>query len=89
MDRLILNIAIYFLGVLTGWCLKHFVNKEQETQTMFAVLISGVWTISIVAEMIISTYTTSTLIHAMMGGVTGWLFGGKSIESLKEKLMNK
>ena len=43
-------------------------------QILVGVLVTIVWVLAIIAEIIIPAYTVSVLIHGIMGAIVGYLF---------------
>lgn len=78
---ILVGIAFLFLGIIVGWLL----TREQKTFTktdlriLIAILVTMIWAMSIIAEILIVTYTVSVLTHGIMGAVVGYLFSEEGI----------
>lgn len=76
------SLTVFIVGIIGGWL---FTRKADATftkanlRTTIAVVVTIVWVVSIVAEIIIPTYTVSVLIHGIMGAVVGYLFSDEGI----------
>jgi len=75
------SLSTFILGVGGGYLLTRgdttFVRYK--LQTAVAISVTLVWIISIVAEIIISSYTVSALVHGIMGAVVGYLFSDEGL----------
>ena len=74
---ILISLAIFLLGSLSGW----LITKVREgslthsnLQILVGVLVTIVWVIAIISEILIPTYTVSALIHGIMGAIVGYLF---------------
>lgn len=78
---ILVGIVFLFLGIAVGWLL----TREQDTFTkknlriLIAILVTMMWVVSVIAEILIAPYTASILIHGIMGAVVGYLFSDDGI----------
>lgn len=73
---IILSLVSYALGVLTGW---KFTGDDAAItkpmlRKMIALVVTLMWSISIIADILVAGYTTHIALYAIMGGVAGYLF---------------
>ncbi len=71
-------------GGLAGW---FYGDKGDEItksrlRTGVAIIVTAMWAVTIVAEIVIPTYTTAMVIHAIMGAVVGYLFSEQGLQSI-------
>lgn len=83
-------VVIALAGILIGVALalkfvdkKHIVRVRQ-ARNVIALLITLVWSLSILADIFLHTYSTSVLVNAIMGAAVGYIFGedGWSVRKL-------
>lgn len=79
------SIFLFLIGGAGGWMLatKSISAKESHLQLIVGLLVTIVWVISIAAGIIIPSYSVSTLIHAIMGAVVGYLFSEDGLTPIK------
>ena len=72
-------VIIFILGFMAGYTSALFINNQEvfELRRTLAVLLIFVWILSIIAGITIPEYNTPLPVHAIMGGVVGFLFSGK------------
>lgn len=74
---LLASLFLFLVGAVGGWFIS---NKKKDTMTKsnlqiaVGLLVTIMWVVSIVAEILIPAYTVSVLVHAIMGAVVGYLF---------------
>lgn len=73
---LLASLVLFFVGLIGGWFLsqKDVRFTRSNLQILVGVLVTVVWAVSIVAEILVPAYTVSVLIHGIMGAVVGYLF---------------
>lgn len=72
---LITAIVSFVAGVLVGWTLGRTERiSESHIRHVVAISMLVLYAISVVAEIQIGGYQTPMLLHAIMGGITGYLF---------------
>lgn len=78
---LVIGFIVFALGILGGWMIskRELDYNKKDLQILIAVLVTTVWAMSILAEIIIPAYTVSVLIHGIMGAVVGYLFSDEVI----------
>lgn len=70
------SIVVFVIGLLLGYLVsgRNEDITKSDLQIAVAVLVTVVWGISIVAEIIIASYSVNLLVHGIMGVVSGYLF---------------
>lgn len=70
------SLVLFTFGISTGYILTRGETtfSRSKLQIVIAIAVTLVWIVSIVAEIIIPTYTVSVLVHGIMGAVVGYLF---------------
>jgi uncharacterized membrane protein len=66
----------YVLGCLTGVFLlsdDEAILSRGHIRKLMMLLVMGVWTMSNIASVLVDGYTTSALLHGIMGSVVGFL----------------
>lgn len=74
-------LVLFLVGLIGGWFLsqKDIRFTRSSLQTLVGVMVTVVWAASIVAGILIPTYSVSILIHGIMGAVVGYLFSDDGI----------
>lgn len=75
----IIMILISFVGGgFAGWFLRGILDKRHGTPSSESAFIVGVvvsiWAISVLVDIIDSSYDTSPLLHGIMGAIVGFFF---------------
>lgn len=73
---ILLSITLFSVGLLVGWI---YTQDSEETtkgklRTMVAVVITLGWLSATGAGILITGYTVSPMLHALMGGIVGYFF---------------
>ena len=74
---LLASLFLFQIGVIAGWLIsRRNVDRTDKSklQVVIGALVTAIWVVSIVAEIIIPAYTVSILVHGIMGAVVGYLF---------------
>lgn len=74
---ILISLAIFILGSASGWLITKMSEgtfTRSNLQILVGVLVTIVWVLAIIAEIIIPAYTVSVLIHGIMGAIVGYLF---------------
>ena len=69
-------ITFFLMGVIVGWALAKQLDmlEQREVRRIIALVLMATYTISILADIMMAEYTTPILLHAIMGGIIGYLF---------------
>jgi hypothetical protein len=78
---LIVSIAVFAVGIVIGLLASLLGNgfNTGDLQLVVGSLVTIVWVVSIISEILIPTYTVSVLIHGIMGAVVGYLFSDEGL----------
>lgn len=73
-------VIIYILGFVSGYLVSTWVGglTKDDMQQRIALLVTLIWILSVTAGIILPDYDTAVWIHAIMGGVAGYLFSGEA-----------
>lgn len=79
---LLASIIVFAIGIIIGWQTSTVENvfTQSNLQIVVGILVTIMWVASIVAEIIIPTYTVSVLVHGLMGAIVGYLFSEDGIQ---------
>lgn len=71
------TIISFVIGFGTGYIVSRKTpeGKEPDIRMRVAIFITLVWSVSVIATIFVPTYQTSIWVHAIMGGITGYMFG--------------
>lgn len=80
MFTIIEVVGIAVIAFVVGFSVGFVVARqspysERALRLRIAAFITIVWAISVIASIVIAEYQTSIWIHAIMGGICGYLFG--------------
>lgn len=66
----------FALGTLFGWSIAtNLADLETpEVRRLMAIVMLGMYVISLFADMLVGGYNTPLLLHGIMGGIFGYLF---------------
>lgn len=76
----ILDVAIfsYIFGIFSGFYIRSFVDKKLqgklEGSYIILIVISSVWLLSMVVDILSASYETSPLVHGLMGVIVGFFY---------------
>lgn len=76
--------VFFFMGFATGWIVRGIRDKSNSSinnEKVIALLVAGIWAVSVIVDMINPSYETPIAIHGLMGGIVGFYY--------KDKLTNK
>lgn len=73
---ILLTATALFIGIFIGWMMANHaeLDSQDRLQTLIAVVITLGWIASTIAGILITAYTVSPLLHALMGGIVGYFF---------------
>lgn len=72
----ILALLLVLMGSIVGWVLADspIVETKSKLKALVAIAVTAVWIVSTIADIVITGYAMSPLIHALMGGLVGYFF---------------
>lgn len=76
-----LIVGLFLLGLGIGYIYSRDseASTASRTRTALAVLVTIVWTFAVAADVLVTGYTVSPLIHAIMGAVVGYFFADNGL----------
>lgn len=79
---LLLAASLFVVGLLLGWLLSNHSGKttKSKLKTMVAIAVTFVWISTTLADMVISAYSVSPLVHALMGAIVGYFFTEEGLQ---------
>lgn len=79
INTLVTAVISYGLGFLSGYCGRGFIKKidTYNSSSFILIIVSIVWAISVIVDMISPAYETSPLIHGLMGAIVGYYYKNK------------
>lgn len=77
-----LFLAIFLLGLALGYI--YTVDSKQtsasKVRTVLAVTVTVIWVIAMMADIFITGYAISPLVHAIMGAIVGYFFAEEGLD---------
>jgi len=75
-------VAIFALGLGIGYIYSDDSKRTsvERVRTAIAIVVTVIWVVTVVAGVLIPTYTTSMFIHGIMGLVAGFFFADKGLD---------
>lgn len=74
----LLTLALFVLGLTIGWTFSSRGQKDTSTRaklkTVVALAVTVVWIVATLADIALTGYTVSPLLHALMGAIVGYFF---------------
>lgn len=74
----ILSIALFILGAVLGWVFSpnggNVTRTNNRLKAVVALAVTLVWIAATISDILITGYTISPLVHALMGAVVGYFF---------------
>lgn len=76
MNTLIIGLVSYVAGGLTGFFLSRIYNPSANGRNgdVVLVVVTVIWALSMVIDIISPTYETSPLVHGLMGAIVGFFY---------------
>lgn len=72
---LIVPIVAYAAGFLSGFIMRDYVQDKVINNGAFVLsVVTIVWTLSMFIDITTPTYTTSPLVHGLMGAIVGFFY---------------
>ena len=73
----VITTTSYFIGLCSGILINRFFNKQLsdvKNNTIVLLIVSFVWAISMIVDILSPTYETSPLVHGLMGAIVGFFY---------------
>jgi hypothetical protein len=79
-DYAIVSIISFVIGTFVGWAGAEQIDSldPRKARTLMAFILLGLYAVSVLAEIVVKGYTTPLLLHAIVGGIIGYLFNANS-----------
>ena len=81
IDQIIIAVISYCLGIITGIIANRLLDKTNTTtvdnSTLVLVIVTIIWAMSMVVDVVSPTYETSPLVHGLMGAIVGFYYKQK------------
>lgn len=76
------TVVFFVFGVGLGWILTKDSDQstKEKLKTGIAIAVTIVWMFAVIADIMMTGYTLSPLVHAIMGAVVGYFFTDDGIE---------
>lgn len=73
---IIISLSSFFIGVLFGWIASKQIDSfgDKEVRQLISIMLILTYIVSVFAEINVDGYHTPMLLHAIIGGVVGYLF---------------
>lgn len=79
---LLLLLALFTLGLGVGYI--YTKDSESSTnekvRTAIAIVVTAVWVTAMIADIFITGYTVSPMVHALMGAIVGYFFAEQGLD---------
>lgn len=93
MDITLVNVAVFAAGFVLGFGVHYLLCQQEKGRRltkengawMFISLISIIWSVSVLAEIQLDTYSTPIAIHGLMGYAAGYVLEMK----ISDKILRK
>jgi len=76
MQTIIIGISSYIGGLLSGYFISRIWNPSpnQKNGDMVLIVVTAIWALSMIIDIISPTYETSPLVHGLMGAIVGFFY---------------
>lgn len=76
LNYILVAVVSFVVGVLTGYTFKNLADKSTEQKASYTVLyvVLFAWLLSFMVDIFNPEYTTSPVVHGMMGVIVGFFF---------------
>jgi len=76
LSYILVAIVSFVVGLLTGYTFRGFSDKSTEQKASYTVLyvVLFAWLLSFMVDIFNPNYTTSPVVHGMMGVIVGFFF---------------
>jgi hypothetical protein len=80
LTHLTVAVAAFGMGVAVGLFVCDGPLGKRRVRRSIALAVTTVWVLSVGAEILVSGYSTSFLVHGIMGSVTGFLLSEDGLD---------
>jgi len=73
---ILISVVSFSIGSMIGWSAAQNIEEVEKTtiRKTMAVVMLGAYVVSLMADIGVTGYNTPFLLHAIMGGIFGYLF---------------
>lgn len=77
-SQFIIAIVFYVAGILTGFFARTLLrDRKLEGNMLVLVVVSIIWSLSMIVELVNPAYKTNPLVHGLMGAIVGFFYKPK------------
>ncbi len=78
-NQLIIGIVGFFFGNVSGYLLHDILKKtlnmnEDSSKNFLLIIVTLIWAVSMLVDIISPTYDVPVAVHAIMGAIVGFFF---------------
>ena len=77
LNTIIVGVSAYLGGIVSGFILRMFLEKEEKPfsgNNMVLIVVTGIWAISMIVDILNPVYETSPFVHGLMGAIVGFFY---------------
>jgi hypothetical protein len=76
MNSIIIGIVSYVAGLLSGYGVSRVwkPSPDQKNSDIVLLVVTVIWALSMIIDIISPTYETSPLVHGLMGAIVGFFY---------------
>lgn len=78
LSIIVIGIFSFFVGFLLGFYSRSFLDtslvNKVDGSYIILVVVSSIWLLSMLVDILSTTYETSTLVHGLMGIIVGFFY---------------
>ncbi len=78
LTTIFVGVLSYIGGVLSGFVLRMWMDREKgipfSGNNFVLIMVTGIWAISMIVDILSPAYETSPLVHGLMGAIVGFFY---------------
>ena len=78
LNTIIVGVTAYGGGIISGFLLRMLIDRKQDKpfdgNIMVLVMVTCIWAISMIVDIISPAYETSPFVHGLMGAIVGFFY---------------
>lgn len=76
LTQALLVLVSFTIGLTIGWTLADGTSivTRPRIQKAIAIVVTSIWSVSVIADIVLPGYATPILLYAIMGAVAGYFF---------------
>ena len=77
-----LLVSLFLIGLALGYIYSRQSadSTKEKMQVVISIVVTVVWVAAMIADIFLTGYTISPMVHAIMGAVVGYFFAGKNLD---------